>query len=255
MTDMMVNIIVEMLDILGTATKEMKQSRASKFLLYLRSFETHMCSEKFLKKIAGITKLEDGLKKLDKMTNEEARMANAEMMRLTHGINKKVEGVDEKVMSVDEVVKSVDEKVLGVDEKVLGVEGNMKVVKDKVQTVLDGTRVWFVTKTIIDFELSSRQANSRCLTKSGIRRRRCKTFVISPAFASGRVSNMNTGTQLRVGLRQWQNPSDPSMNHNFASGRQYEGTAKWFCGGSKFDKWKVSGSLLWVHGKRTFSYS
>ena len=225
MTDMMVNIIVEMLDILGTATKEMKQSCASKFLLYFRSFEAHMCSEKFLKKITGITKLEDGLQKLDKMTNEAARMANAEMMRLAY------------------------------DKKVLGVEGNVKVVKDRVQTVLDGTRVWFVTKAIIDFELSSRQANSRCPTKSGIRRRRCKTFVISPAFASRRVSNRNTGTQLRVSLRQWQSPSDPSINHNFASDRQYKGTAEWFCGGSKFDEWKVSGSLLWVHGKRTFSYS
>ena len=33
-------------------------------------------------------------------------------------------------------------------------------------------------------------------------------------------------TQLRVNLRQWQSPSDPPMNHNFASGRQYEGTAE-----------------------------
>ena len=32
MTDMMVNIIVEVLDILGTATKEMKQSRASEVI-------------------------------------------------------------------------------------------------------------------------------------------------------------------------------------------------------------------------------
>ena len=93
MTDMMVKIIVEVLDILGTATKEMKQSRASEFSLYLRSLEAHMCSEKFLKKIAGITKLEDGLKNLDKMTNEEARMANAEVMRLAYDIDKKVHGL------------------------------------------------------------------------------------------------------------------------------------------------------------------
>ena len=93
MTDMMVKIIVEVLDILGTATKEMKPSRASEFSLYLRSLEAHMCSEKFLKKIAGITKLEDGLKNLDKMTNEEARMANAEVMRLAYDIDKKVDGL------------------------------------------------------------------------------------------------------------------------------------------------------------------
>ena len=93
MTDMMVKIIVEVIDILGTATKEMKQSRASEPIVYLRSPEADMCSEKFLKKIAGITKLEDGLQKLDKMTNEEARMANAEAMRLAYDIDKKVEGL------------------------------------------------------------------------------------------------------------------------------------------------------------------
>ncbi|KAF8257903.1 hypothetical protein EI94DRAFT_1835324, partial [Lactarius quietus] len=59
MTDMMVKIIVELLDILATATKEIKQSR----------------TKKFLKNVAGIKRLDGSLKKLDKMTNEEALMA------------------------------------------------------------------------------------------------------------------------------------------------------------------------------------
>ena len=134
MTDMMVKIIVEVIDILGTATKEMKQSRASEFMLYLRLFKAHICAEKFLKKIAGITKLEDGLQKLDKMTSEEARMASVESLRLAYDIDKKVEGVDEKVKSVD--------------EKVQGVEGSVKVVESKVQTVIDGARVWLVINFI-----------------------------------------------------------------------------------------------------------
>jgi hypothetical protein len=37
MTEMMVKIMVEVLDILGTATKEMKESRASKVILRFRS--------------------------------------------------------------------------------------------------------------------------------------------------------------------------------------------------------------------------
>ncbi|KAH9008467.1 hypothetical protein EDB84DRAFT_1681992, partial [Lactarius hengduanensis] len=84
MTDMMVKIMVEVLDILGTATQEMKQSRA----------------RKFLKKIAGIRRLEDGLMKLDKMTNEEARMANAEVLKVAHDIDKKVEEVEAGVKDV-----------------------------------------------------------------------------------------------------------------------------------------------------------
>lgn len=74
MTDVMVKIMVEVLDILVTATKEMKQSRA-KF---------------FLKKVVGVTNLEDGIKRLDKLTNEEARMANAVVLKVTHIIDEKV---------------------------------------------------------------------------------------------------------------------------------------------------------------------
>jgi hypothetical protein len=59
-----------------------------------------MCLERFLKKIAGITKLEDGLNKLDRMTNEEARMASAEVLRLAHGIETKVDVVEGKVQTI-----------------------------------------------------------------------------------------------------------------------------------------------------------
>ncbi|KAI9434804.1 hypothetical protein H4582DRAFT_2100757, partial [Lactarius indigo] len=118
MTDMMVKIMVEVLDILGTATKEMKQSRA----------------KKFLKKVAGIRRLEDGLTKLDKMTNEEARMANAEVLKVTHDINEKVEEVRAGVKDVDEKVQVVDEKVQVVDEKVQTMIDNGKEVKLIMQT-------------------------------------------------------------------------------------------------------------------------
>ncbi|KAH9173366.1 hypothetical protein EDB89DRAFT_1959436, partial [Lactarius sanguifluus] len=76
--------MAEVLDILGTATKEMKQSRANKFIM----------------RVAGITKLEDGLKKLDRMTNEEARMASAEALKVAHNIVKEVKVIEEKVQTV-----------------------------------------------------------------------------------------------------------------------------------------------------------
>ena len=122
MTDMMVNIMVEVLDILATATKEMKQSRFSEFILSLRL--QRQCwrpifVELFLSKVAGITRLDDGLKKLDKMTNEEARMANAEVLRLTHNIDKDVKGIGVRVQGVDE---------------------NVEMVKEKVQMVIDGAQ-------------------------------------------------------------------------------------------------------------------
>ena len=42
MTDMMVKIMIEVLDILGTATKEMKQSRASEAFLHIKLIEAHV---------------------------------------------------------------------------------------------------------------------------------------------------------------------------------------------------------------------
>jgi hypothetical protein len=94
----------------------------------------------FLKKVAGITKLDDGLRKLDKMTNEEARMANAEVLRLAHNINENVRGVGTQVKDVDEKVQGIDKNVQGVGVQVRGVEENVKVVKEMVQAVMAGAQ-------------------------------------------------------------------------------------------------------------------
>ena len=117
MTDKMVQITVEILDILATATKEMKRSAASKSDLRLRSHDADIVSEKFLKRVIGRTDLEDGIKKLDKLTNEEVAMASAQLLKVTHNI---------------------DNNVMKVDENVLVVNDNIKVVDDKVQTMADG---------------------------------------------------------------------------------------------------------------------
>ena len=74
MTDKMVQITVEILDILAIATKEMKKGRASEFDLRFRSHEADMVSEKFLKRVMRVRR-KDGMKKLDKLTSEVAEMA------------------------------------------------------------------------------------------------------------------------------------------------------------------------------------
>jgi hypothetical protein len=53
MTDMMVKIVVEVLYILGTATKEMKQSRASERVHPLRSLKPHVSYRKISKEDCG----------------------------------------------------------------------------------------------------------------------------------------------------------------------------------------------------------
>ena len=89
MTDIIVNIMIEVLNIFGIATKEMRQGRASASLsAYV--IPANLCSETYLKKLIGKKEMEDALKRLDKLTQEEARMAAAEILKLTHIVDNKV---------------------------------------------------------------------------------------------------------------------------------------------------------------------
>ena len=74
-------------------------------------------SEKYLKKLIGKTEIEDGLKRLDKLTNEEVQMVTAQVLEATH---------------------TVDNKVARVDDRVAGIDNNVKVIVDKVAAVIDG---------------------------------------------------------------------------------------------------------------------
>ncbi|KAH9053162.1 hypothetical protein EDB87DRAFT_1581208 [Lactarius vividus] len=95
MTDIITEIMVEVLTIFGIATKELRRGS----------------TKRFLKRLAGRTDLEDAVKKLDRLTQEEARMALAELVRITHNVRDEVEVVGGKVMDVGDRVQRVDEKV------------------------------------------------------------------------------------------------------------------------------------------------
>ena len=58
--------------------------------------------------------------------------------------------------------------------------------------------------------------------------------------------------QLQDQSRQWLSPMDPSANYNTACKAHHDGTASWFVHGTTFHEWEVTGSLLWIHGKRMF---
>ena len=130
MMDKMVQITVEILDILAIATKEMKQNRASEFDFRFRSHEAEHLSEKFVKRVVGRTDLEDGMKRLDKLTNEEVLMAIAQLQEVTHDIDNNVTEVNEGVRRVDENVK----------DGVQVVNNNIKAVDNKLQTMADGRK-------------------------------------------------------------------------------------------------------------------
>ncbi|KAN0132161.1 hypothetical protein V8E53_009927 [Lactarius tabidus] len=114
MTDKMVQITVEILDILATATKEMQQS----------------VGKKFLKRVAGWTDLEDGINKLDKLTIEEVAMISAQLLKVAHN-------TDINVTEVKEGVKSIDKKFLAVKSGIQLANDNVNAVGEKVQAMGD----------------------------------------------------------------------------------------------------------------------
>ena len=104
MTDVIVNIMAEVLSILAIATRDIKQGRGSKLIprgspnLVAYSF-----SEKFMKRLFGKRDIDDALGRLDKLTQEEVRMAVAQVLKTTNR-------VDDKVTTVGCGVQVVDEK-------------------------------------------------------------------------------------------------------------------------------------------------
>ncbi|KAF8493659.1 hypothetical protein F5888DRAFT_1850287, partial [Russula emetica] len=121
MIDTIIQIMVEVLTILGIATKEMKQGRI----------------EKYWKRLIGKTDLEDALKNLDKLTQEEARMIIAENLRATHAVDERVRGVTEQVLAVDDRVAGVDDRLANVDDRLANVDDRLANVDDRLANVDD----------------------------------------------------------------------------------------------------------------------
>jgi len=57
-------------------------------------------AERFMKKVAGRSEIDDALRRLDKLTQEEHRMATAQALRATHGVRDKIDVVVDGVWLV-----------------------------------------------------------------------------------------------------------------------------------------------------------
>jgi methyl-accepting chemotaxis protein len=157
MVDIITKIMVEVLNVLGIATKEIRQGRMSAFFCTNVLPLTEPLSEKYLKKLMGRTDIEDALKSLDRLTQEEARMAAAQVLKVANTVDDRVQGIAENVLSVDNRVagiddrvadvgdrlKEVDEQVKVVNEQVTGVDDRVKDVDDKLAAVVDGAQYVF----------------------------------------------------------------------------------------------------------------
>jgi hypothetical protein len=156
--------------------------------------------------------MEDGLKKLDKLTQEEARMAAAENLKATHAVDERLKGVVDTVEAIDNKVADVDDRVADVSDQVAGVDDRVKEVAGDVDEMRR-----------LSFNLTSAE------------------YVVLLILS---------GNQLRETTHKWLSPPDPSTNHNIACGTHHKKTASWFFQGGIYQGWKATGSLLWIHGKR-----
>ncbi|KAI9455153.1 hypothetical protein BJY52DRAFT_1172356, partial [Lactarius psammicola] len=148
-------------------------------------------------------------------------MASVQLLRITHNI-------DNKVTVVGDGVRVVDGKVQGVAAQVEDVKCDVQIVSDQVEVV--DKRVQVIVDDGKEVMTTAMEA---------------KLIVQQTADNVDDVKR----NQLRESLRMWQSPPDPSTSHNIASDRQHGGTAEWFIRDGKFGEWKVTGSLLWIHGK------
>jgi hypothetical protein len=64
------------------------------------SYLTNPDSEKYLRRLAGRTDIEDALQRLDKLTHEEAVMATAQVLKLAHSIDDTVTSIGSQVNGV-----------------------------------------------------------------------------------------------------------------------------------------------------------
>ncbi|KAF8496765.1 hypothetical protein F5888DRAFT_1702367 [Russula emetica] len=120
MTDAFVKVMVEVLNILAIATKEINQHRA----------------KTFLKMLVGRNDIGDALRRLEEVTVEEARMAAAEALKAIHGVGTKVgdtlKAIEDRMKGMEGTLQDVGDKLQGVDDRVRDISCN---VVDSAQTV------------------------------------------------------------------------------------------------------------------------
>ena len=136
MVETITAIMVETLNFIGIATKEIKQGRTSKRFLYKYVPADKAISEKYLKKLMGKNDIDDALKRLDRLTQEEARMAAAQLLKVTNTIDSTVGGIAKNMVVVDY-------RVAGVDDRVKEVNDRVQAVDDKIAAVDDGAHYIF----------------------------------------------------------------------------------------------------------------
>jgi hypothetical protein len=86
MTRIIVKTMTELLSILALATKQLKESRLSKWIPACVSVTSQDGIERYSKILLGDRGVLDAVQKLDKLTREEAQMTGTQILKVTHDL-------------------------------------------------------------------------------------------------------------------------------------------------------------------------
>ena len=107
LTCLLGKIMAQLLTILALATKAMTNGRISESDLSPCSISVvHHVAEKFLKRIAGKTEVEDAVLQLDMLTKEESLLILGRNLEITHRVDGNVEAM--RVLSEDSAKANKD---------------------------------------------------------------------------------------------------------------------------------------------------
>ena len=138
MMAVIVEIMVQVISILGIVTKEIKEGRTSRLLLVYIFPNLTFYAEKFAKRLFGINHLNGAFQQLDKLTQEEALMSEAETLVIAARIDKNVIDMVANVAVIDEGVKDVHVIVTGVNDKMESARVETQVVNRQVSLINTG---------------------------------------------------------------------------------------------------------------------
>lgn len=115
MTSIIVKILVEVLSVLALATKQIKQGRFSKRLVFYICHIAEDSSGKFAKKLLGESEIEAVVQRLDRLTQEEARMTAVQTLQVVHGLVKNIKVVMDGTQVSLNLLSMIDWTVVRVD--------------------------------------------------------------------------------------------------------------------------------------------
>ena len=138
MMAIIVEIMVQVISILGIVTKEIKEGRISRPFVDDIFSNLMFHAEKFSKRLFGINRLNDAFQQLDKLTQEEVLMAEAETLEISARIDKNVTDMVANVSVIDEGVNNVHVIVTGVNDKVESAHAETQAVHRQVSLINTG---------------------------------------------------------------------------------------------------------------------